>query len=78
MLALSEYDANTCGGCGGQLDETTSEDAHAAWEVPPPDRCYKCTALGHVQDRFRKTNKETGMPLTPQAHALKFKVHRIK
>jgi uncharacterized protein with PIN domain len=74
MLALAEYEASLCGGCGGQLDETTDE-AHD-WTADVPTRCFKCTALGRMQDQYRQVNTVTGKPLTPQAQALKFKVYR--
>lgn len=49
-LALIEYEASKCPGCGGQWSETTSPDAEYGWHVPPPIRCHKCTALAAAQE----------------------------
>lgn len=47
MLALAVYRASRCEGCGGDLAETTS---HEQWNVPPPMRCHRCTAIAIAQD----------------------------
>jgi hypothetical protein len=62
MLALAEYRAARCGGCGGDLLETTS---HENWDAVPPMRCHKCT------DRDRSRNTTTGNSLPPCAGALR-------
>ena len=52
-LALLDYDADACPGCGGQMTETTSPDAEYGYRVPPPTRCHRCTALAIAHDRHR-------------------------
>ena len=50
--ALTMYEAALCDGCGQPLHESTSPDADPdnrsssmRYEVPPPMRCFACTAL---------------------------------
>lgn len=47
MLALAEYRAGRCDGCGGQLEETTT---HETWDALPPLRCHKCTVIAIAQE----------------------------
>jgi hypothetical protein len=47
MLALAEYRAGTCPGCGGQLAETMT---HETWDALPPLRCHRCTVIAIAQD----------------------------
>lgn len=47
MLALAELRAVTCGGCGGNLEETMT---HETWDALPPARCHKCTAIHIAQE----------------------------
>lgn len=56
MLALAHCREMTCPGCGGWLPETTSHEAEA-YEVPPPHRCGRCTALAIAQDRHAKDHQ---------------------
>lgn len=46
MLALAEYRAGTCGGCGGRLEETTT---HETWDALPPLLCYRCEVIAIAQ-----------------------------
>lgn len=46
MLALHDLESEQCGGCGGDLTETTAADAEYGYAVPPPARCHRCHALG--------------------------------
>lgn len=57
MLALADVEAAACGGCGGDVEETTSPEHDrnnpqrvAHYEVPPPVRCHRCTELARAQD----------------------------
>lgn len=49
MVALAEYRARICPGCGGDLLETLG---HEDWEALPPVRCHKCTVIAISQERF--------------------------
>lgn len=62
VLALFDYEAQTCHGCGGFLPETTDESAESAYEADPPWRCHRCTALNKHKAEWRKDLKddETG------------------
>lgn len=66
MLALAEYEADTCSGCNGRLSQTTIPEGDPeaiTWDVPPPVRCHRCTALAVARDQHEKT---------PHPHALMF------
>lgn len=48
-LALLEFEASKCPGCGGVWEETTDPKSEGRWNVPPPVRCHRCTALAVAQ-----------------------------
>jgi predicted nucleic acid-binding Zn-ribbon protein len=54
MLALAEYRAARCSGCGGDLMETTRHDK---WNPVPPLQCHKCEAIAVQQDTYGKDYK---------------------
>lgn len=46
MLALDEFDrVSKCPVCGGLKRDCQSIDADGAFEVPPPTRCHRMTAI---------------------------------
>ena len=51
-LGLAVYEAGLCKGCGHPLDDTYTEGAERAYEVPPPHRCHACTALHKGMDGY--------------------------
>lgn len=55
VLALLDYEADQCRGCGGQLSETTDPDTEGKWKVQLPVRCHKCTALAEHQQAYAET-----------------------
>ncbi len=57
MLALDEYRAYTCTGCGGWLPETTAIDADGDFEVPPPVKCHQCVAIAIHAEAFATNGK---------------------
>jgi hypothetical protein len=57
MLALARYRAMRCGGCGGDLLETTT---HEKWDPLPPLQCHKCEALAIQQEQYAKDYKHLG------------------
>lgn len=65
MLALSLWRSQHCQGCGGDLEETT---IHETWDVPPPLRCHRCTAIAVHQEQHAKDHKHT--------HALRWAAYR--
>ena len=72
MLALTHIEHDACPGCSAPLSETTEQNAHGTslhkYEVPPPVRCWRCTALLKAQDEQDKD--------TPQMPALMWLVQR--
>lgn len=77
-VALTLFEATLCSGCGQPVEESTSPEADihngaGAWhyEVPPPHRCYACTAVADAQDAMA----EKGAPHAP--HALHYRAVRI-
>jgi hypothetical protein len=54
MLALAHYRASHCPDCHGELRHTlTVED----WDVDPPIRCHRCTAIAEAATRHAKDHK---------------------
>lgn len=49
MVALQLWREGRCDACGGNLDETLSNED---WEALPPLRCHRCTAIQIAQERF--------------------------
>lgn len=54
-VALLEYEADICQGCGGRLSETTDPASEGHWHVPLPTRCHRCTSLAAAQEPYRET-----------------------
>jgi hypothetical protein len=50
VLALIDYEAQQCSGCGGFLPETADPDA--SYEAKPPGQCYRCKALKKQQKEY--------------------------
>lgn len=70
MLAHSRMLANVCS-CGGWLPETTSPEAdELGYEIDPPTRCAKCTALAIRQEQHSKDHSHL--------HALRWGAHLKK
>lgn len=68
-LALQDYDADTCSGCGHQLSETTAKGNAYQYRADLPIRCHACSAA---------IAKASSMPdYTPQPGALRFPVTLI-
>ncbi len=58
MLALAEYRAQTCSGCGGYLPDTTHPDrALDGYVAGPPVRCGGCTALHREFPMYEKAEQ---------------------
>lgn len=65
MLAYAEYESTRCGGCGGDSEETFHNDSQFAYDVGPPHRCHRCTAIAKAADQYAKDGGE-------HLHALRF------
>lgn len=61
MLALHELQADHCPGCGGVLSETTAAENEGAYQVDPPHRCHRCTALADAREPYQDP-KRTAHP----------------
>ena len=46
-LALTEYEANLCDGCGQPMHESMDPATEGQWVAPLPMRCHACTAIAH-------------------------------
>jgi hypothetical protein len=47
--ALAYELAPLCPACGGPAEECQDPEREFDWQVPPPVRCHRKTALGHAQ-----------------------------
>jgi hypothetical protein len=61
MLALAEYRANRCPGCGHNLAESTAKGGAHQWRVHKR-RCHACDAKAITRDIFMQ-----GKPERPEA-----------
>lgn len=52
MLALAEYRASRCPGCGGNLAETTASGSEGKYGPDLPLQCFQCEALGRSHDAY--------------------------
>lgn len=48
-LALADYEANACPGCGHDLNETTDPANEEQYDARIQARCHRCTALAIAQ-----------------------------
>lgn len=73
MLALAEYEATHCEGCGHDLEESLSTEAEE-WAVPPPLRCAVCTRIS--QEQYERAEENAKRPGGGHLHALRYRVVR--
>jgi hypothetical protein len=59
VLALLDYEASLCHGCGGYLPETTDPDSK--YVAGPPGRCHRCTVLHRKQDEYKDQKDPKGL-----------------
>lgn len=64
-LALEQYEASLCSGCGEPLEETTKPEHDGAYRAELPIRCHRCTAAGVATEAYEEN---------PQPQALMFPV----
>lgn len=64
-LALADFEAESCPGCGHPLAETTDPEAEYRWTPGPAIRCHRCTAAYQARDIHATS---------PQPQALHFTV----
>ena len=70
MLALDEYEAGLCEGCGHELKDTIPPASEPEdWYVAPPLRCSACTLVAIEQEGYAQAK-------TKQMHALRWRVQR--
>lgn len=46
-LALTEYEAGLCDGCGQPMHLSMDPETEGKWVAPLPTRCHACTAIEH-------------------------------
>jgi hypothetical protein len=74
MLALAEYEAGICDGCGHPLEETLATEAED-WVTPPPVRCAVCTRIAMQMDDYADVKSKNPKP-TPHMQALRWRAVR--
>lgn len=52
-MALQDYEASLCSGCGHPLEETTDPEKEYAYKAALPLRCHYCTAAARAQEDYR-------------------------
>lgn len=58
MLALADYEATRCQGCGGDVHETFDVTNQFAWHVDAPWQCHRCAAIERGADAFTAAGGE--------------------
>jgi hypothetical protein len=53
ILALAAYRRRICGGCGGDLEETTAPENEDRYKAELPLQCHRCKEFARVQERYR-------------------------
>ncbi|MGO1711779.1 hypothetical protein [Corynebacterium variabile] len=62
MLALAAYEEEmTCPVCGGPVSECQSTTAEGRFEVGPPVRCHRRTALLQAQDAYKDAKQSAAL-----------------
>lgn len=62
MLALAEYRATRCDGCGEPLEESTHRDNEFVYTAVGPYNCWSCEAVGAARDRYVETHPKAQRP----------------
>ena len=60
-LALTEYEANLCDGCGHPMHESMSPENEGLWVSPLPMRCHACTAIDHRVKDYEGADAATAL-----------------
>lgn len=59
-LALAEYEALLCPGCGGDLEETTKKENEEGYEPLPALICWKCVEGQRLEKQKQKMREQRG------------------
>ena len=62
-LALHEYEAGLCRGCGDPLAVTTRPENDGAYRTSLPIRCHKCTAVQIASEVYQDTAQASALSL---------------
>lgn len=65
VLALLDYEAQTCPGCGGFLPETTDPQMQFRYEADNPSRCHRCDALHAKQEAYKDQTRSSALVIWP-------------
>lgn len=71
-VALEALEADTCGGCGHPLSETTDASAEDSYRLGLPIRCHACDAWERHMDPIRRGSKQAPI----RAGALRYPIER--
>lgn len=63
VLALLDYEAQQCSGCGGYLPDTTDPDGK--WVAGLPSRCFRCDAVQRKQQDYRESQNPAALTVWP-------------
>ena len=69
-LALHDYEADQCPGCGGQLSITTAPEAEERFAPGPSYRCHRCTAMAQAAELRKDAPSPTALLHTARDRAL--------
>ena len=61
MFAWLDFEAQSCPGCGGYLQDTTSTD----YVATPPHRCKKCDAVKTRQKEYQESRNPDALVVWP-------------
>lgn len=62
-MALLDYEAQLCSGCGGYLPDTTEEDASYVADIPA--RCHRCDAVQSMQAEYSEQKNAGALAVWP-------------
>jgi len=70
MLALRVWEADSlCSVCGGPKSECQSMGDASFWDVPPPTRCHRITAVELQAEKYREAKVPRALVFSAQPKA---------
>lgn len=63
-MAVADYEADLCGGCGEPRSESMDPANERAYVAPPPLRCHACTAIEARQEKYRDAQQPRALAFT--------------
>lgn len=70
MLALKSWESDAlCSACGGVKAECQAMGDSSRWDVPPPTRCHRITAVEMQAEKYRDAKVPRALVFAAQAKA---------